>query len=124
MMNNKELALTAITDVFAKRDITAFDKYFSKNYKQHNPSIPNGTEVLKQIVPTFPESFKYKSGIVAEVGDFVMIHGRYENWNGKNMIAVDIFKIENGKIAEHWDVMQEEVPAALSANVNAMFPIK
>src|SRR5258706_13920991 len=116
MMNNRELALAAITDVFAKRDITAFDKYFSKNYKQHNPGIPNGTEVLKQIVPTFPESFKYESGIVAEVGDFVMIHGRYENWNGQNMIEVDIFKIENGERAEDWDVMQEEGLAAVPAN--------
>jgi predicted SnoaL-like aldol condensation-catalyzing enzyme len=39
------------------------------------------------------------------------------------MIAVDIFRIENGKLAEHWDVMQEEVPLVKSANGNAMFPI-
>jgi predicted SnoaL-like aldol condensation-catalyzing enzyme len=123
-MTNKELALTAITEVFVNRDITAFDRYFSENYKQHNPSLPNGTEILKQFVPTFPSDFKYQSGIVAETGDFVMIHGRYENWSGKNMIAVDIFKIENGKITEHWDVMQEEVLAAQSANGNDMFPIK
>ncbi len=122
-MNNKELALTAITDVFVKRDIAAFDKYFSENYIQHNPAIPNGTEVLKQIVPTFPPDFRYEPGLVAENGDFVMIHGRYENWSGKNMIAVDIFRIDHGKIAEHWDVMQEEVPAAASANGNTMFPI-
>ncbi|MGX7668844.1 nuclear transport factor 2 family protein [Flavobacterium pedocola] len=122
-MSNKELALKAITAVFVHRDDTAFDKYFSENYKQHNPQLPNGTEVLKQILPTLPSDFKYESGIVAETGDFVMIHGRYENWNGKNMIAVDIFKIEEGKISEHWDVMQEEVPAAQSANGNPMFPI-
>ena len=40
------------------------------------------------------------------------------------MIAVDIFRLENGKVVEHWDVMQEEVPANESANGNAMFPIK
>ena len=122
-MNNEELALTAITDVFVKRDITAFDKYFSKNYEQHNPNIPNGVEILKQLVATLPDDFKYEPGMVAKNGDFVMIHGRYENWNGKNMIAVDIFKIEDGKLSAHWDVMQEEVPAAQSANNNAMFPI-
>lgn len=123
-MNNKELALTAITDVFVKRDITAFDRYFSQHYKQHNPSLPNGTDFLKQIVPTFPDDFKYQSGLVTEAGDFVMIHGRYENWNGKSMIAVDIFKIEGGKITEHWDVMQEEVLASQSVNGNGMFPIE
>lgn len=123
-MTNKELALTAITEVFVNRDVTAFDRYFSENYKQHNPSFPNGTEFLRQVVPTFPDDFKYQPGIVAETGNFVMIHGRYENWSGKNMIAVDIFKIENGKITEHWDVLQEEVLAEQSANGNAMFPIE
>jgi len=123
-MDNKELALTAITDVFVHRDITAFDKYFSKNYKQHNPTFPNGTEVLRETVPNLPADFSYEPGMVAENGDIVMIHGRYENWSGKNVIGVDIFKIEDGKITEHWDVLQEEVPAAQSANGNAMFPIK
>jgi predicted SnoaL-like aldol condensation-catalyzing enzyme len=122
-MNNKELALQAITDVFVHRDINAFDKYFSENYIQHNPTIPNGTEVIKQFIPALPADFKYEPGLVTENENFVMIHGRYENWNKKNMIAVDIFRIENGKLVEHWDVMQEEVSPKLSANGNAMFPI-
>lgn len=123
-MTNSELVKKAITAVFGNKDITAFDKYFSTNYIQHNPYIPNGTDVLKQIVPNLSDKFRYEPGVVTESGDIVMIHGRYENWNGKNMIAVDIFRIENGKIAEHWDVMQEEVTADKSANGNAMFPIK
>jgi predicted SnoaL-like aldol condensation-catalyzing enzyme len=45
---------------------------------------------------------------------------RYLGWGPKPMVAVDIFRIANGKIAEHWDVMQEEVPAAQSANGNSM----
>ncbi|AYB34838.1 nuclear transport factor 2 family protein [Chryseolinea soli] len=122
-MNPKELALKAITDVFVRKDITAFDKYFSKDYKQHNPFIPNGTEALKQFLPTLPKNFKYEPGVITDHGNMVMIHGRYENWNGKNMIAVDIFKIEDGKLVEHWDVMQEEVLPSQSANGNAMFPI-
>jgi predicted SnoaL-like aldol condensation-catalyzing enzyme len=36
------------------------------------------------------------------------------------MVAVDIFRVENGKIAEHWDVMQEEVPVDQTANGNSM----
>lgn len=37
------------------------------------------------------------------------------------MIAVDIFRVEDGKVMEHWDVMQEEVPVANTASGNAMF---
>ena len=44
-------------------------------------------------------------------GDYVMIHGRYTGWGPKPMFAVDIFRIQDGKLAEHWDVLQEEVPA-------------
>jgi predicted SnoaL-like aldol condensation-catalyzing enzyme len=39
------------------------------------------------------------------------------------MVAIDIFRVANGKVAEHWDVMQEEVPAAEAVNGNPMFPI-
>ncbi|MDH6252808.1 putative SnoaL-like aldol condensation-catalyzing enzyme [Chryseobacterium sp. H1D6B] len=122
-MNNKELVFTAITDVFVNRDITAFDTYFSKNYIQHNPHLPNGTEVLKQFIPTLSITFSYEPGTVTENENIVMIHGRYKDWNGKNMIAVDIFRVENGKIAAHWDVMQEEITADKTANGNPMFPI-
>ena len=52
--------------------------------------------------------------------DYVTIHGRYSGWGPKPMVAVDIFRVANGKIAEHWDVMQEEVPAAQTANGNSM----
>lgn len=123
-MNNKELALRAITEVFINRDITAFDRYFSENYKQHNPTFPNGTAFLKQLIPNLPADFNYEPGVVAENGNIVMIHGRYTNWNGKNVIGVDIFKIENGKLVEHWDILQEEVPASESASGNSMFPIE
>ena len=122
-MTNKELVKAAITAVFVNRDITAFDKYFDANYIQHNPQIPNGLDVLRQLIPTLKPDFKYVPGIVTEDGEFVMIHGHYTGWAEKPMVAVDIFRVKNGKITEHWDVLQEEIPADKSANGNAMFPI-
>jgi hypothetical protein len=65
--------------------------------------------------------FKYQPGVVVADGDYVMVHGRYVGWGPKPMVGVDIFRVANGKIAEHWDVLQEEVPAAQSANGNSMF---
>jgi predicted SnoaL-like aldol condensation-catalyzing enzyme len=58
--------------------------------------------------------------IVAE-GDLVMIHGRYTGWGPEPMVAVDIFRVVDGQLVEHWDVLQEEVPAAATASGNSMF---
>ena len=123
-MTNKELALTAVVDVFNKRDMTAFDKYFTKNYIQHNPLVPDGLEAVRKWVTTLPKDFRYDPGVITESDNIVMIHARLNNLYGKTYIAVDIFRVENGKLAEHWDVLQEEVPAEKSANGNPMFPVK
>lgn len=122
-MSNKELVTKAVTAVFGQRDLSALDLYFDSNYIQHNPALPNGTSGLKQVIPTLPEDFKYEVGTVTENEDVVMVHGRFSNWHGKNYIAVDIFKVKDGKLVEHWDVLQEEVKPENTATGNAMFPI-
>ena len=102
------------------RDPTVLDRLFSHHYQQHNPQIPNGIAAIKALLAKLPADFKYESGLVVADGDYVTIHGRYFGWGPKPMVAVDIFRVANGKIVEHWDVMQEEVPTAQSANGNSM----
>jgi len=51
-----------------------------------------------------------------------MVHGRYIGWAEKPLVAVDIFRVRNGKLVEHWDVMQEEVPASATASGNPCSP--
>ena len=118
---NKALVLEGIKGVFIERDPTVVDRLFSADYRQHNPRIPNGPAAIKALLGSLSRDFKYEPGLVMADGDYVSIHGRYIGWGPKPMIAVDIFRVANGKIAEHWDVMQEEVPAAQSANGNSMF---
>ena len=118
---NKALVLAGIKGVFIDRDPSAVDRFFSADYRQHNPQIPNGPAAIKALLGNLSRDFKYEPGLVMADGDYVSIHGRYTGWGPKPMIAVDIFRVANGKIAEHWDVMQEEVPAAQSANGNSMF---
>ena len=118
---NKALVLAGIKGVFVDRDPSAVDRLFSADYRQHNPQIPNGPAAIKALLGKLSRDFKYEPGLVMADGDYVSIHGRYTGWGPKPMIAVDIFRVANGKIAEHWDVMQEEVPAAQSANGNSMF---
>ncbi|KAJ3077473.1 hypothetical protein HK102_005202, partial [Quaeritorhiza haematococci] len=110
---NKRLVSSLLNDFFNKRDVSGASKYFAENgtYLQHNPQVPDGTDALIQFVQTLPLTSKYEPGLVLGAGDFVMAHGRYTGLGPKPMIGVDIFRIANGKIAEHWDVLQEDVPA-------------
>ncbi|MFY3001873.1 nuclear transport factor 2 family protein [Achromobacter xylosoxidans] len=122
-MNNKEIVVDYLNIVFNERDLIKAETYWAGDMIQHNPGMPNGLEVLRGFIGSPDPSPTYEAGVAMEDGDLVMVHGRYTNWFGKNMIAVDIFRLQNGKVVEHWDVMQEEVPADKSANGNAMFPI-
>lgn len=117
---NKALVVAGITGIFIDRDPTVLDRFFSNDYRQHNPQIADGTAAIKALLGNLPADFKYEPGLVMADGDYVSIHGRYLGWGPKPMVAVDIFRVAHGKIAEHWDVMQEEVPAEQSANGNSM----
>jgi predicted SnoaL-like aldol condensation-catalyzing enzyme len=88
-------------------------------YIQHNPLFPNGLEGIMGYI-------KQAGSIPCEVkriaidGDHAFVHVRYLNWGGKETAGVDIFRFDaNGKIVEHWDVLQP-VPEA-SNNTNTMF---
>jgi predicted SnoaL-like aldol condensation-catalyzing enzyme len=118
---NKALVLAASRGVFIDRDPSVLDRLFSADYRQHNPLIPDGPAAIKAVMATLAADFRYEPGMVLADGDLVMVHGRYTGWGPKPMVAVDIFRVADGRVAEHWDVMQEEVPAAQSANGHGMF---
>jgi predicted SnoaL-like aldol condensation-catalyzing enzyme len=120
METNKKIALRALIGAFVDRDPSVVE-HFTPDYIQHNPSIPNGPAPITEVIGKLAKDFSYEPGMMVAEGDLVMVHGRYVGWGPKPMVAVDIFRLEGGKVAEHWDVMQEEVPASASANGNPMF---
>ena len=121
---NKQLVKNAMHELFVTRDAEkAVRLYFGEPYLQHNPMIPDGAEDLPKIVASLPAEFKYEPGIVVADRDFVMIHGLYTGWGPKPLVTVDIFRVKDGKLVEHWDVMQEDVPAAQTKSGRPMFPI-
>lgn len=123
-MDNKTLVVTAMDAVFNQGDTAAVLKYWSENYVQHNPQFPNGREVILNFARNRPAGLKFEPGLVMAEGDLVMVHSRYTGFGPNPMVIVDILRVKKGKLVEHWDIMQEEVPADKSANGNPMFPIR
>lgn len=119
--SNKEIALKVLKGAFIDRDPSVVETFFAPTYTQHNPSIPDGPGPIPGLIAGLKKDFSYEPGMAVAEGDLVMVHGRYVGWGPKPMIAVDIFRVADGKVAEHWDVMQEEVPAAATASGNPMF---
>jgi predicted SnoaL-like aldol condensation-catalyzing enzyme len=101
----------------------AVAKYIGAHYRQHNPGSGDGPEpfieIVKRIAQNFPD-FRYELKRIIAEGDYVVLHSHLILKPGdRGTAVVDIFRLENGKIVEHWDVVQE-VPET-SANNNTMF---
>ena len=119
---NKQITTTAYQRIFGDLDITAVDDYMSKDFIQHNPTIADGPQGVKALVhmlvskgiPKQKIEFKH---IIAE-GDIVFLHSRYE-MAGKEWRFIDIYRVGNNKLVEHWDAMMQMPDTR--ANNNLMF---
>lgn len=108
---------------FNQHDVDAAASMVTEDYLQHNPRVPDGRAGLIQFLKASAAARPHaKSTILrsAADGDLVWTHVKVSDGSGKGDIAlVNIFRVANGKIAEHWDVVQP-VPET-SANNNTMF---
>lgn len=98
-------------------------RFLGPYYIQHNPGAADGGQAfidfVKRYVKAYP-SLHYEVLREAADGDIVAVHSRLTRKPGDRAMSVmDFFRLENGRIVEHWDV-HEEVPAR-SANANTMF---
>lgn len=97
----------------------AFERYVSEDYIQHNPTAANGREDAIKLIEGFVAAPGFKASvrrIVAE-GDLVVTHLSLEFGGGAPDLAVmDMWRLENGKIVEHWDVIQEVPKTTVSGN--------
>ncbi len=103
---HKVLVLEAFDALFNRRDLEAAERYWSPGYVQHSAGIGPGRDGLFAMVHAVHR--RYESGLAVAEGDYVMVHGRYSGGGRPTRIVVDILRIEAGRIAEHWDVMQDE----------------
>jgi predicted SnoaL-like aldol condensation-catalyzing enzyme len=106
-----------------RRPEEAVERYVGDRYMQHNPMAGDGPgpfiEFVKGFTAQFPELSVDLKRVIAE-GDLVVTHGLIKtSRDDRGTAAADIFRLEGGKVVEHWDVLQP-VPET-SANDNTMF---
>src|ERR1051325_3643219 len=110
---NKALVLEAFDTLFNKRDYAAAERFWSLDYIQHSAYIAPGRKGLFDLVKAAPPEFRYENALAVASGDYVMLHGRFSGFGAPvNWIVVDIVRIENGQLAEHWDGIQDEATRA------------
>ena len=119
---NKALVLEAFDALFNKRDYAAAEKYWSPNYIQHSAHIEPGRDGLFNLIRNTPDTLRYEHQLIVAEGDYVIVHGRFTGY-GRPVawIAADIVRVENGRLAEHWDVLQDEATKAQSKSGLPMF---
>jgi len=119
---NKTLVLEAFDALFNKRDYANADRFWSDRYIQHSAHIPPGRDGLFNLVRALPDTLKYENNLILAEGDYVITHGRFSG-HGRPAawIAADVVRMEDGKLAEHWDVLQDEATKAQSISGLPMF---
>ncbi|GGC75809.1 nuclear transport factor 2 family protein [Undibacterium terreum] len=121
--SNKALVLKAFDTLFNKRDYDAALHFWSPNYLQHSAHIPPGREGLFELIKNVPATLKYENQLILANGDYLMLHGRFSGLGEgvPSWVVVDIVRMENGVLAEHWDVIQDEATQASSKSGLPMF---
>lgn len=120
---NRRIVLDFYNKAFNQKDVDAAMRHLGERYVQHNPVAEDGREGFRKFVAfmkgTFPQSRADIKRSFAQ-GDYVILHVHSVREPGtRGNAIVDIFKLENGKIVEHWDAIQP-IPEK-SANGNTMF---
>ena len=120
---NLALVRGLFNEVLNPMDSAGVDRFISAEYIQHNPRVENGRAPLKafldHIRELHPEGVHDVKRMFAD-GDHVIVHYHVRRWpDDIGWAVVDIFRLEHGLIAEHWDVVQDVV--ADGPNVNGMF---
>jgi predicted SnoaL-like aldol condensation-catalyzing enzyme len=120
---NKTVVVESYNAMLNRHDIDEAIRHFGKNYIQHNPTAPDGIAGFRPFfaayIEQYPDSTVEIKRVLAD-GDFVVMHVHLRLFPAdRGRAAVEIFRLEGGKIVEHWDVIQP-IPEQ-AANSNTMF---
>jgi predicted SnoaL-like aldol condensation-catalyzing enzyme len=119
---NKALVLDAFDALFNRRDYKAAERFWSPDYIQHSAHIAPGREGLFDLIKNTPATLRYEHGAIVAEKDLVIVHGGFSgHGRPRSWIAADVVRIADGMLAEHWDVLQDEVTGVESQSGRPMF---
>jgi len=123
MEANKKTVAALYDAVLNQKDFEKALQYLGPRYTQHNPNAADGPEGLKGFIGFLKDKFPNNRSEIKRIfadGDYVIVHVHAVREPGtRGNAIIDIFKLENGKVVEHWDVVQP-IPEK-AANNNGMF---
>src|SRR6476620_2735476 len=112
---NKALVIEAFDTLFNRRDYEAAERFWSPDYIQHSAHIEPGRDGLFDLIKTMPPDLRYEHELVVADGEHVLLHGRFSGHGlPPNWVVVDVVRIADGMLAEHWDVIQDEATRSQS----------
>ena len=106
-MTNAALVKKAMDALFAHHSEEAMRSLYTQDYVQHNPGVPTGLDAVVALLPTLSEmKLGYTLHRILEDGPLVATHTTYHNaqvFGAEKVVAFDLWRVENGRVAEHWD---------------------
>lgn len=122
IQSNKDLVLRAFDTLFNRRDYDTALEFWSADYIQHSAHIAPGRDGLFELVKGLPPTLRYEHDLAIAEGDYVLLHGRFSGIGlPKNWVVVDIVRLAGAKLAEHWDVVEDEAARPESRSGLPMF---
>ncbi len=123
MEENKKIVAAFYDAAVNQKDFEKASQYLGARYTQHNPLAADGREGFKGFITFLKDKFPNNRSEIKRIfadGDYVIVHVHaVREPSTRGNAIVDIFKLENGKVVEHWDVIQP-IPEK-AANDNGMF---
>lgn len=121
-MTNKEIVLKFYDEVFNGWDLSNIDAYMRDDYIQHNPTCEDGKAGFLKFAAFFLGLEPHMDIIsAAEDGDMVFVFFKCTVSSGMVNKVCDIYRLEDGKLAEHWDIIEHDVAGVESKNGNGLF---
>ena len=121
-MTNKEIVLKFYEEVFNGWDVSNIDTYMKDDYIQHKPNCENGKAGFLKFADFFLSLKPHMDIIkIAEEDDMVFVFFKCTLENGAVNKVCDIYRLEDGKLAEHWDVVEHDVHKLTPVHNNGLF---